>query len=113
MPASDGRSEWTDERIDDHMQALRELPTSVAKIAVQLEEFEKDTIAATVAIEKIGADCSDRDRRLHERIDQLADRLADRDREYRRNMFYALGPIAAVALLIGAKVLFNIDIPHP
>jgi hypothetical protein len=113
VSAGEGRVRWTDDRLDDQMIALREVPASVARIAVKVDALDDDSTYLQAAVEKVNTDCATRDRRLHERIDLLNDRLADRDREYRRNIVLALGPIAVVALLIGAKLLFGIDVVHP
>lgn len=111
------RTQWTDERLDDHMAALRALPAEVAKLSVRVDSCADSADEALRLIEKLEDSMAGRDRRLHERIDgiakQLFDAVTDRDREYRRNIVLILGPIALVALAIGAKVIFGIDLPHP
>jgi chromosome segregation ATPase len=97
------RTRWTDDRLEDHMRALSALPQSVATLAVTIDQAKGEATSATAAIEKLREDQSERDRRLHERIDDVLAKLNDDRREYRRNIILALGPLAAVALVIVAR----------
>lgn len=110
MGDRDSRSDWSDDRIAENFEPLRQLPSVMARQDVRIEKLEASEEALERRQEKFEGEMRDRFRRLHLRIDQLADRLNDRDREYRRNVILVLGPIALVALLIGAKVLLGIDI---
>lgn len=107
------RSEWTDERLDDHMMALRALPAEVAKLAVRMDRTAEDAGECLRLIEKLGDSDSDRDRRIHNRIDELVMEMNARDRDYRRQVIFAFAPILIVAFAIAAKLVFGVDIPHP
>jgi hypothetical protein len=108
--------QWPDGRLDDLASMVRTfapVATQVARIEATLDAQTRTLDGIEGRVEKFDEECTTRDRRVHERIDQLARDLADRDREYRRNIVLAIGPIVVVALLIGAKVLFGLDLPHP
>lgn len=105
---------WTDDRLDDlalTVRAIAPVAGQIGGLEASIDSLKESAKRVEDTTEHIDQECTERDRRLHARIDQLSDRLSDRDREYRRNIVLALGPIAVVALLIGAR-LIGIDI-HP
>jgi hypothetical protein len=128
-----GRSDWSDDRIQENFAPLRALPAEVARQAVRNDEQDKSLQRHDHELEELGKDMHEGDRRLHERVDgevdnrvtadstietkvsnvraELLTALSDRDREYRRNIILAVGPLLIVILLIAAKVLFGIDLP--
>jgi chromosome segregation ATPase len=130
-----GRTEWSDDRIAENIAPLRALPAEVARQAVKVDTLSEKTAELQQELSQIERDVHDGDRRLHERADReqeaagrareaiyqaLSDvraelllQLADRDREYRRNIILAIGPLLLVVLAIAAKVLFGIDLPKP
>lgn len=104
-------------------QAVRQdtLTEKVANLERQEDELERETRRQHEDLERetrrqhedLERETRERFRLLYARVDQLADRLSDRDREYRRNVIIVLGPVALVVLLIASKVLLGIEIgPH-
>lgn len=97
------RTRWTDDRLDDReeeIKLLKEMPQAVAVLANTVEEHGRRL------------DHRDDDAgKLHERIDGVNERIGDRDREYRRNVILALGPLALGGLAIFAKVILHVSIP--
>jgi hypothetical protein len=99
----EGRSRWTDDRLDDRdeeIKLLKEMPQTVAVLANRVDEHGRRIDHRDEDAEK-----------LHERIDHVNERIGDRDREYLRNVILALGPIAIAALGIFAKVVLHVSFP--
>lgn len=97
------RSRWSDDRLDDYaeeIKLLKAMPQEVAENRVRVEDLER---RADHRDEDAGA--------LHGRIDAVNERIGERDREYRRNVILALGPIAIAALGIFAKVVLHVSFP--
>lgn len=129
--AEGGRTEWSDDRISENFAPLRALPAELARQAVKVDTLQEKATELLTELAEIERNMHEGDRRLHERADTAADarqaivnklsdvraelllQLADRDREYRRNIIFAIGPLLIVVLAIAAKVLFGIDLPKP
>jgi hypothetical protein len=94
------RTRWTDDRLDDReeeIKLLKSMPQAVAVLSNRVDEHGRRL------------DHRDEDAaKLHERIDAVNERDAERDREYRRNVILALGPLAIAALGIFAKVVLHV-----
>lgn len=129
----DGRTDWSDDRIAENIAPLRALPAEVARQAVRLDKAEERQGALANDLGHVEDAVHEGDRRLHERADReakanadarsadqktLSDvraelllQLADRDREYRRNLVLAVAPLMVVAIAIVAKVFLGVDLP--
>lgn len=124
------RTKWTDfaldqrvAHVDNVLDALSKMPDTVARMAVaqdaltatlgelrdEMREIRNDATKArdeiSVSAAKARDDISADFRRVWERLDGMRVEQGARDREYRRNIVIALGPLGLAALGIIAKLV--------
>lgn len=129
MAADDERSKWTDfaldqraEHVDTILEGISKMPDTVARMAVAQENMHADVSELRVEIRDARAEGTEEHkamraeytlaredirgdfRRVWEKLDAIRTEQGDRDREYRRNVVIALGPLGLAALGIIAKL---------
>jgi anti-sigma-K factor RskA len=101
--APDGRTRWTDGRLDDMhhiVLALSELPAGMAAMKVQLENVQDEA-----------KECHEGQKGLWARLDKREEQRESERRSDRRALWAAASVI--VVAIIGAAVTVIAAAPHP